>query len=115
MVTLPLPAHKHFSYISLRSFVPELASCLQPAFLDGRPACPSMEGRAASGEACRASSTNVILFRRTLKVLMRRSLMYIKTYLVGLIHHGMSPVLACKGTDLVLGPGVQSPRGQDVT
>lgn len=36
--------------------------------------------------------------------------MYIKTYLVGLIYHDMSPVLACKGTDLVLSPGVQSPR-----
>lgn len=41
--------------------------------------------------------------------------MYIKTYLVGLIYHVMSPVLACKGTDLVLSPGEQSPRGQDVT
>lgn len=41
--------------------------------------------------------------------------MYVGTYLVGLIYHGMSPVLACKGTDLVLSPGVQSPIGQDVT
>lgn len=41
--------------------------------------------------------------------------MYIKMYLACLIYHGMSPVLVCKGTDLVLSPGVQSPRGQGVT
>lgn len=48
-----------------------IGSCLQPAFLDGRPARPSMEGRAASGGACRASAIDVILFYRILKVLMR--------------------------------------------
>lgn len=66
---------------------------------------------------CRASSVDVILLYRTLNVLMRAvyTVMYIKTYLVVLTYCGMSLVLACKGTDFVLRPGMQSPRGQDGT
>lgn len=65
--SLLLPARSS-KCISLRSSVPELAPSLQPAFLGGRPACPSMEGRAASGGARRASSVDVILFYRTLSI-----------------------------------------------
>lgn len=76
-------------------------SFLPSAFLDGRTACPSTEGR--------ASLVGVILFYRMLQVLMRTvyTVTYIEMYLVVLVYCGMGPVLACKGTGFVLRPGMQ--------
>lgn len=59
----------------------------------------------------------MILFYRTLKALLRAvcAVVAIRTQLLALIRCGVSPAPACKAADLVLGPGMQPPRGQDGT